>query len=146
MPAIYRHTQTSPLTLLAAVLVGILVVVLLAAGGFAVLGLATGAVTAVVLALFSRQTVVVADAHVHVIMGSGIFERDFPLARVAAVAVVRNRWYWGWGIRYTPRGWLYNVAGLDAVELTLASGKHVRIGTDEPARLHAALLEAQAAG
>lgn len=27
---------------------------------------------------------------------------------------------------------LYNVAGLDAVEITLGSGERVRIGTDEP--------------
>jgi len=30
---------------------------------------------------------------------------------------------------------MYNVAGLEAVELVLASGKKFRIGTDQPAEL-----------
>jgi hypothetical protein len=45
---------------------------------------------------------------------------------------VRNKWWYGWGIRLTPHGWLFNVGGLDAVELELASGRKFRIGTDEP--------------
>ena len=48
---------------------------------------------------------------------------------------VRNEWHYGWGIRFTAFGWLFNVSGLDAVELALDSGKRVRIGTDEPRRL-----------
>jgi len=36
-------------------------------------------------------------------------------------------------------GWMYNVWGLDAVELNLTSGKVFRIGTDEPAELLAAV-------
>jgi hypothetical protein len=49
---------------------------------------------------------------------------------------VRNRWWWGWGIRRIGRGqWLFNVSGLDAVELSMKNGKTYRIGTDEPQRL-----------
>lgn len=36
-------------------------------------------------------------------------------------------------------GWIYNVWGLDAVELDLASGRKFRIGTDETIDLAAAL-------
>ena len=32
-------------------------------------------------------------------------------------------------------GWLFNVSGLQAVEIFLRSGKKYRIGTDEPERL-----------
>jgi hypothetical protein len=59
--------------------------------------------------------------------------------------VVRNRWYYGWGIRITPRGWLYNVSGLDAVELALKNGKCVRIGSDEPHALARAIDHARGA-
>jgi hypothetical protein len=52
---------------------------------------------------------------------------------------VRNKWYYGWGVRGIPGGWMYNVWGLDAVELELASGKKFRIGTNEPEELVAAL-------
>ncbi len=49
--------------------------------------------------------------------------------------IVRNRWYYGWGVRLTARGWLYNVSGFDAVEILLKNGRTYRIGTDKPAKL-----------
>ena len=42
----------------------------------------------------------------------------------------------------TPHGWLYNVSGYEAVEIALASGKRLRLGTDEPHRLAQALRAA----
>jgi hypothetical protein len=35
--------------------------------------------------------------------------------------------------------WVWNVSGLDAVELTLRSGRRFRIGTDEPEELAKAI-------
>ena len=58
---------------------------------------------------------------------------------IRSVEVVRNRWIYGWGIRWIRGGWMWNVWGLDAVELQLSSGKKFRIGTDEPGELAAAL-------
>ncbi len=52
---------------------------------------------------------------------------------------VRNPWYYGWGIRLTPLGWLYNVSGLSAVDVVLEDGRHVQIGTDQPEALERAL-------
>ena len=49
-------------------------------------------------------------------------------------------WWYGWGIHLTPRGWLYNVGGLDAVELALNNGRTLRIGSDEAAALARALM------
>jgi hypothetical protein len=48
---------------------------------------------------------------------------------------VRNPWYYGWGIRITPDGLLYNVSGTRAVEITLTDGSKLRLGTDEPEAL-----------
>ena len=45
----------------------------------------------------------------------------------------------GWGIRKVSRGWMYNNAGRNAVELSLRSGKVFRIGTDQPVELLAAI-------
>jgi hypothetical protein len=64
------------------------------------------------------------------------------LADIASCAVVQNPWWYGWGIRLTPQGWLYNVAGRSAVEIRLKSGKRFRIGTDEPQQLCQALQQA----
>ena len=44
----------------------------------------------------------------------------------------------GFGIRKVPGGWMWNVSGLDSVQLTFADGKRFRIGTDEPGALEAA--------
>jgi len=41
------------------------------------------------------------------------------------------------------RYWVYNVSGLEAVEVTLRSGKRFRIGTDEPEALLTALQRAR---
>ena len=49
---------------------------------------------------------------------------------------------YGFGIRYVFDGWMWNVSGLDAVQLTLPDGKHFRIGTDEPKALEAAINQA----
>jgi hypothetical protein len=41
---------------------------------------------------------------------------------------------------------LYNVSGFDAVELSLADGRRVRLGTDEPDAVVAALSERHGIG
>jgi hypothetical protein len=44
-------------------------------------------------------------------------------------------WYYGWGVRMGSGGWMFNVSGLDAVEIEMESGGRFRIGTDEPEEL-----------
>jgi len=65
----------------------------------------------------------------------GLFRRRIDLGEVRQARAVRNKWYYGWGIRLTPHGWLWNIQGLDAVELELNSGRKTRIGTDQPKEL-----------
>jgi len=88
-----------------------------------------------VLMLFNRLTVEVDDTTIRLRFGVGLIRKTFSLTDVASCQPVRNQWWWGWGIRLFPGGWLYNVSGLDAVELVLKNGKRFRIGTDEPRRL-----------
>ena len=66
-----------------------------------------------------------------------------PLREIEQVAVVRNRWWYGFGIRIAAGFRLYNVSGLDAVELKLKSGGIRRIGTDDPQGLAAALTRSR---
>ena len=77
--------------------------------------------------------------------GIGLIRKRIPLAEIVEVRPVRNSWLYGWGIHRTPHGWLYNVSGWEAVEITLTSGKHLRLGTDEPQRLMQVLLAATCA-
>lgn len=69
----------------------------------------------------------------------GLIRRRVRLADIRAARAVRTSPLWGWGLRWTPRGWLWNVWGLDAVELDLSSGARFLVGTDEPERLLEAL-------
>ena len=137
----YNHTQ--PGTLLKTLL-----------KGFAVISGASGIVTAfkstirralplliasVVLEacafLFDSLNVKVSRTYISLKFGIGIIRKRFAVVDVQNAAIVRNRWYYGWGIRLTPHGWLYNISGLDAVEIQLRNGRKYRIGTDEPVEL-----------
>jgi hypothetical protein len=92
-----------------------------------------------VVVLFSFLEVTVRDGTVASAFGFGWPARVIDLANVTAVRQVRNPWWHGWGIRKVPGGWVYNVWGLDAVELDLADSKVFRIGTDEPEMLFGVL-------
>jgi len=73
--------------------------------------------------------------------GPGFWRKDTPLGDIASVERTRSSALEGWGIRITPRGMLYNVAGRDAVEVRLATGRRFRLGTDDPDGLVAAVRE-----
>jgi len=89
--------------------------------------------------LFASLTVIVNEDELRWYFGPGTFRYRLPLAEVASVRVVRNSVLNGFGIRMGPGFRLYNVSGLDAVELHLKNGEIRRIGTDDPSGLAAAL-------
>lgn len=90
---------------------------------------------ALLVANFAVLTVRVTDTEVRWSFGTGLIGRRVPLERVRGAAVRRSPWYWGWGIRWTPRGWLWRSSGLDAVWLELAGGKQIGVGSPDPAGL-----------
>jgi hypothetical protein len=91
--------------------------------------------------LFSGLTVRVDHTSVGVRFGPGLIRKTFSIGDIASCSRVRNRWWYGWGIRKIPGGWLYNVSGLDAVELKMKGGRVYRIGTDEPRALEEAVTQ-----
>jgi hypothetical protein len=140
----YRHTQlawTLIVLVVAVVLAELTIVTFSAPQGTLSLALsgAVVAVAAVMLALFSTLTVVVDDRAVRLWFGLGPLRREVMLADVTSARKVRNHWYAGWGVRIIPRGRLYNVGGMDAVELEMDNGRVVRVGTDQPDALLAAV-------
>ncbi|MCL1599992.1 MAG: hypothetical protein M3112_00470 [Actinomycetia bacterium] len=88
---------------------------------------------------FSKLKVTVAHGGVMATFGLGKPHRVIQLSDVAHVRQVRNSWVQGWGVRKITDGWMYNVWGLDAVELELDSGDVFRIGTDERDELSTAI-------
>ena len=135
----YRHVQHSPAMYLLSALA-----VVGAAIGFAARDelegglwwyLSAMAVVAATGVVAARLTVVVDARAVSVTFGWGWPRRVVERSDIAAAAHVRNRWWHGWGVRKVSRGWMFNNAGRDAVELSLRSSRVFRIGTDQPEEL-----------
>ena len=104
------------------------------------------AVALVCLAFFATLTVVADDDGVDVRFGPiPLIRRSLPWSQIQSSHAVRNSWLRGFGIRWIRSGWMYNVSGLDAVELTLDNGRRFRIGTDDPAGLNSFLRRRLAA-
>jgi hypothetical protein len=147
MSTMYRHTQVGRVTVAAAAIAWLAAVWHLVRGSGPA-GLVIAAVLlGIVLLVLSTLTVAVRDGGMEVFFGPRLIRRRIPLRRIRHVRVVRTPWYYGWGIRLTPRGWLWNVSGLDGVEVEFENGDRFRVGSDEPDRLAEALLrEMEAAG
>ena len=135
----YRHTQIGWI-LLVALAAGAGVVVF-AAGktGWSPAASLVMTLLIVVAALFCTLTVKIQGGQIECRFGPGLVRKRIPLAAVRVVRQVRTEWYQGWGIRLTFGGWLFNVSGLDAVEVELADGSRIRIGSDEPQALATAI-------
>jgi hypothetical protein len=136
---IYRHTQRGTLVLALVGLAILVVIAVVAAAGFHPVTVAVVVLLGALAILFGSLTVEVTGQALSLRFGPGPIGRGFPLSEIRDARVVRNRWYYGWGIRWTPRGWLFNVSGLDAVEIEMRDGRRYRIGTDEPEALRAAI-------
>ncbi len=139
----YRHTQSGTLILVSLAVVAIVISVSSTATRGSEMAILLGGILLMGI-LFGTLTVEVARGAVRCWFGPGLIRKHYSLTDIVEVETVRNHWYYGWGIRYTPRGWLFSVSGLDAVELTLSSGRHFRIGTDEPDELARAIRRAVA--
>lgn len=141
---IYRHRQMGYLTIIAlcgvAVLLAVMAV-LIPGDEIWIVPVATGVLLAL-LAAFSTLTTQVDSRYVLVHFTLTWLRRRIPLEKIAGCRIVRNNWIFGWGIRWIPRGWMFNVSGLSAVELDLTGGRRFRIGTDRPEELAAAIRSA----
>ena len=135
----YRHSQFGTLVVVMISVVMLFELVLTFFVGAHVLVIVFLALMALVLMAFHSLTVDVDRERIRVRFGWSPFGKTIRTGEVRDVREVRNRWYYGWGIRLTPHGWLYNVSGFDAVEVELESGKKVRVGTDEPRELARAI-------
>lgn len=138
----YHHRQIGTLV----ICIGCITIALLAFLLYFVepnpVGIAVLFILLVVFGLFWALTVEVTETEVLLKFGFGLIRKRFPLNSIVNARAVRNRWYFGWGIRILPGGWLYNVSGLDAVEIE-TTGRFVhRIGTDQPAELLRAIRDA----
>jgi hypothetical protein len=87
------------------------------------------------LALFSNLTVTGFSTYLQIKYGMGIFRKKFEYKDIQSCSIQKNHWFYGWGVRKIPGGWLYNVSGSISVQLDMKNGRMYRIGTDEPEKL-----------
>ncbi len=138
----YEHTQVGYLIIVVMAAVMVLIGIVLAKAGINWIALGVLIFIAVALVLFSSLTVVIWEDELEVRFGPGLIRKRFKLNEIESCKIVKNHWYYGWGIRLTPHGWLYNVSGFYAVEIMLRAGKKYRIGTNVPQELEVAIQSA----
>ena len=135
----YRHTQIGTTTNIASVSGALILFTLMVWFHVNAALFVVAAIVILMLVLFSSLTTEVSEEDFTFWFGIGVVRKRILLSDIAACRPVRNPWYYGWGIHWTPRGWLYNVAGSLAVEIDLVNGKRLRVGTNEPEALCTAL-------
>jgi hypothetical protein len=85
------------------------------------------------LICFYRMVIEVNQTDLSFSMGIGLFKGQYRIENLKDCRPVVNSWINGIGMRMISHGWLYNVSGYKAVELTFNnSDKVIRLGTDRP--------------
>ena len=140
MRMVYRHRQTStPIKVSFAILAVLLLVILLLVPHAWPGLLAAFVAAAAVHYLFSSLTIDVSDQEIAWHFGPGVWRKRLALSDIESTHPAHVPWWYGIGVKWTPRGWVYVVSWGDALELRLKNGKAIRIGTDDLRGLAAAL-------
>jgi hypothetical protein len=139
----YEHTQTGWLLYLP--------ILALVIGGPLLAGAVTGiqlplivfspAVLVMLLAaVFARLTVRVDGTAVSWFFGWGLPSGTIAFREIATAQVTQTSLFESFGIHWTIwHGWLWNVWGFRAVEITKRDGGRVTLGTDDPQGLFEAI-------
>jgi hypothetical protein len=91
-----------------------------------------------IVLLFYKLTVETAEDAIRLSYGIGLIRITLKIDEFLSANVVKTPWYYGLGIRITPKGMLYNIQGTKAVLLEyMHKGelKTVLIGSPEPEKL-----------
>jgi hypothetical protein len=141
---IYKHTQIGYLIIFTLLAVILLFGGILTRADFNSVIFATMIFVLFVLASFVSLNVMIDENYLRIKFGYGIFKKRFLLSEIISAKMVKNHWYYGWGIRvwFWPYMLIYNISGFDAVEIKMKNGKTYRIGTDEPKKLEYAIMQA----
>jgi hypothetical protein len=138
----YHHTQRNAAAFLLLNLAALLPIGLFLTGalppgdvGARITVLVAAVVMMVSAFAFSSLTIAVRDGQLSWWFGPGIVKKTVPLSTIASAEPTTISVFSGWGIHLTGRGWLYNVAGRQAVLITQQDGKRFLLGTDEPDNL-----------
>ncbi|MGH1488831.1 MAG: hypothetical protein ACRBK7_05460 [Acidimicrobiales bacterium] len=145
----YDHRQSTTNLVLAVMAITSVVAILAALGD----GLESaagiivfGAMMTAVVFVFSELRTTVDESNIIATFRLGWPKRTVPISALSSSQTVRNKWWYGFGVRLIPDGWMYNIWGLDAVEIRYDRGERhetFRIGTNDPEGLAAAIAAAR---
>ena len=143
----YAHTQSGPPVWIsfAALALGLIAIAVMEPfnGAWTRWVLVGGALLAGALGVvWGSMTVRVDGERLSWHFGPGWPRFVLPLQEIRSVAITRTTFWQGWGIHRTRSGWLYNIAGYDALRIDRIDGKSLLLGTDEPRKLKAAIERA----
>lgn len=144
----YKHTQFGTLTIIILLVVGILlspIILSLITEGRGLLILSMVVLYLLTLTFFYAFTVEISERRVKWWFGIGAIRKSCLLKEVQSTKEVKNPWYYLWGIKSIPGGWLYAIAPGSAVELVFKDGKVVRLGTNRPEELRKAIEDSRIA-
>lgn len=140
---VYRRTQYTNTVVMGLLAFGWLPILLVfglrgAAGSLRFVAL-PAALMAVFYYGFRSLMVTVTATAVELAYTTGWPRKTIERASIVSAEPFRIPWWYGAGIRLTPKGWMWSVWGLDTVLLQLSDGRGFLIGTDDPEGLAAAL-------
>ncbi len=101
------------------------------------------------LMFFYKLTLIVNSEGIKIIYGIGLIRKTIKPDLIKGVRTTSVPWYYGMGIRLTPKGMMYNINGFNVVELKYQIGesdKTVLIGTHRGEELVNALKSHPIAG
>jgi hypothetical protein len=92
------------------------------------------------LLIFYKLTISIDSTYLSFSLGLGLVSKQYLISNIKSCRAVKNDPLYGIGIRLIPEGWLYNVSGLKAIELTFKNrSSKIRIGTDIPDEIAATI-------
>ena len=95
------------------------------------------------LVMFYSLTVELSAEKLKFWFGIGVVRKTIALSEIQATKVVKNPWYYFWGVKGIPGGWFYAIAPGTAVEIELSDGKIIQLGTNQPKKLNQAIETAR---
>jgi hypothetical protein len=128
----YEHIQIGHLIITALSVVMSFITYIMITNGFNWTAFSVLIIVGVSLFLFATLKTIIAEEILELSFGLGIIKKRFLLKDIESYQIVKNPWYYGWGIHLTPNGWLYNVSGFHAIKINMKTGKKYLIGTDVP--------------
>lgn len=96
----------------------------------------------IICSLFYKLKIEVDESTLRLTYGIGLIRIKFKIDELKYIEIIKTPWYYGLGIRITPKGMLYNIQGSKAVNIKYirnGRNKSVMIGTPEPEQLKKAL-------